>query len=173
LFATLRALAQRSAVLPALLFLLIPAGASGDIYKWTDEQGGTVYSNTPPENAKTASKVERVVKERAVPPTEQALRDRIDNLERRLQARAYQPPVPPPPGIAPPDYYYDGGYSYPPPPPVYPGNYAPSSYPGYGYPLTPAYSYFVYPARTFVARPAFGGGHRGSFRSGAVHRGRR
>jgi Domain of unknown function (DUF4124) len=173
--AILSTLTQRLSVTPVLL-LLLPASASGDIYKWTDEQGGTVYSNSLPEHPRKAANVERVAKERVAPPAEQALLDRIDNLERRLQARAYTPPAPPAPpapAVAPTDYY-DGGYYYPPPPPpTYIGNHAPGYAAGYPYPLTPAYSYFVYPTRTFVTRPAFHGGQRGPLRSGSIHRGRR
>lgn len=168
-------LARRLAVIPILMSLLLPAGAGADIYKWTDDQGGIVYSNSPPENPQKTANVERVVKERVVPPTEQSLLDRIDNLERRLRTQSYAPPAPPappPPTVAPPSYS-DGGYYYPPPAPDYTGYTTPAFYPVYRYPLTPAYTYVAYPARTFGARPAFHGGARGAMRPGAVPRGRR
>ena len=166
-----------SRMLPVLLALLLPIIAGADIYQWTDEHGGTVISNVLPENPRQAKNVERVVKEspaaaraaRTTTPTEQALLDRIESLERRLQARQYPP-------SAPVDYYpADRGYYPPPPPSGYYSNYAPGYYPSYPYPLVtsvPVYSYAVYP-RTFAARPAVMGAHRGSFHGGTGHRGRR
>jgi hypothetical protein len=173
--ASLSRLVPRFAIAPIVLSLLAASAAHGDIYKWTDDQGGTVYSNSPPENPKKAANVERVVKERVVPPTEQSLLDRIDNLERRLRTQAYvppAPPAPPAPAVAPPGYN-DGGYYYPPPAPDYTGYATPAFHPVYRYPLTPAYSYVVYPTRGFVTRPAFHGGARGFARSGFAHHGRR
>lgn len=167
-------LTRRSAVIPVLMSLLLPALAGADIYKWTDEQGGIVYSNSPPENAKVAGNIERVIKERAAPPREQVLQERIDALERRLQSQPYSPPAspaPPPPSVAPPAYS-DGGYYYPPPPPDYTRYSVPAFFPVYRYPLLPAYSYVVYP-RAIGARPAFHGGARGALRTGSLHHGRR
>jgi hypothetical protein len=177
-FSLVSSAAWRSLILPGLLALLISPNASGDIYQWTDEQGGTVISNVLPDSPKQAKNIERVVKEtppaaraaRTVTATEQALLDRIESLERRLQARQYPPP-------APADYAADRGYYPPPPPPPsgYYGNYAPTYYPSYHYPLVmaaPMYPYVVYP-RTIVARPAAVGAHRGSFHGGAGHRARR
>ena len=179
-----------SALLPALLSLLAPASAWGDIYKWTDKQGNTVISNVRPANPDTVTDVELVVKEtrpaaqspvipsqRVATRTEQMLLDRIDELERRLQTQPYPPQYPPQsPGVSPANYY--GGYypAQPPPPPPPPssyGSYFPSYYPGYYYPWVPAYSYVVYPARTFVSEPAFGFSRGGSFRGAPIHRGRR
>lgn len=168
-------LARRSAAIPILMSLLLPASVGADIYKWTDDQGGIVYSNSLPENPKKAANVERVVKERVVPPSEQSLLDRIDNLERRLRTQTYAPPAPPAPpvpSVAPPAYH-DGGYYYPPPPPHYTGHIVPVFYPVYRHPLTPAYSYVVYPARSVGASPAFHGGAHGALRTGTVHRSRR
>jgi hypothetical protein len=172
----LRGLARRAMAIAVVLMLLLvlPATASADIYKWTDEQGTTVYSNTLPENPKRASNVERVAKERVVPPAEQALLERIDNLERRLQSRASAPPAP---SVAPPDYN-EGSYYYPPPPPpAYVASSAPVYASGYPYPYPYAayshYAYYAYPARTFVSRPAFHAGQRGVVRGGSFHRGRR
>jgi hypothetical protein len=164
------ATAWLGAVLAATL--LVPANVHADIYQWTDEQGGIVISNVLPDSPKKPANLERLIKEpavaaanRAATQTEQMLRDRIDNLERRLQARTYPPA--PPPGSAP-AYYGDSAYYPPPPPPPPP---PPSYYSSYPYPvLTPAYSYGVYP-RTFVTRPALIGVQRNTFRGGAVHHG--
>ena len=146
------------------LLMLLPAAAHSDIYKWTDEQGGTVYANSPPEHPVKAGKVERVIKERVVPPAERALQDRIDELERRLRSQAYAPPPPP----APIETYYP-----PPPPPGYIGDSGPVIYSGYRYPLAPAYSYFYFRPRTTLLRPAMHGTQRGPLRGGFAHRGRR
>lgn len=170
-------LARRSAAIPVLMSLLLPASAGADIYKWTDEQGVTVYSNTLPDNPQKAANVERVVKERAAPLAEQKLLDRIEDLERRLQARSSPPPAPPEaPGVTPtysPERSYsERNYSYPPLPPAYTSYATPVFYPVYRYPVTPAYSYVVYP-RTFGARPPFHGAVRGALHTGFSHRGRR
>ena len=125
-----------SVLFPALLSLILPALAWADIYKWTDESGGTVYSNSRPAKSARAKDVEVVIQEakpastpdRSATRTEQALLARIDSLERQLDARQYAtqavqapPPVPYgayyPPAPPPPPSYYDSGYS--------------SSYPGY------------------------------------------
>ena len=169
--------------------LLVPATARGDIYKWTDEQGRVNISNVPPPASGQAKDIEVVLKEsRAAPiaqhvatPTERALLARIEALERQLQSRQTAAQLPP--QTTGPAYYP----SAPPPPPPSQGYYAsayassyPRYYPSYSYPV--ASSYVVYPARTYVSRPAFvsrpvfvaprgsfahsGGGHGG-------HRGRR
>jgi hypothetical protein len=163
-----------------IVSLFAPVTVRSDIYKWTDEQGGTVISNILPENPDKAKNVERVVKEPkpAVPasrpaatPTEQMLLDKIDSLERRLQARTYLPPAPPAPSAVPADYYPDSGYYYPPPQPAHYTNYAPVYYarPAYVYPMAPAYSTIVYP-RTFVARTTPVRVQHGNYRGGASHR---
>jgi hypothetical protein len=150
--------------------LLVPASAGGDIYKWTDEQGSIVYSNSLPEKPHAAANVERVIKERPAPPREQALQERIDNLERQLQA----PPATPAPPSPAPTGYHDGSYTYPPPaPPAHISSNAPVFHPGHLYPLIPAYSYVVFPVRPYMVRPAFHGGYRGVWRAGSSHRGRR
>jgi hypothetical protein len=159
-----------------LLSLFAPATASADFYKWIDERGNPVLSNVRPANPAEVRNFEVVVreKERApqkdptpqLPPTrtEQMLLDRIENLERQLQARQYPPQAPPAP------VYSESYYPTPPPPlPTYSGDY----YPAYSYPLAPVYSSVFYPARTFVRRPVpvF---HRGGFMRGSSgHRGRR
>lgn len=152
----------------AALALLLPAAAVGDIYKWTDEHGGTVYSNSLPENPRQAGTVERVARERVAPPVERALQDRIEELERRLRTQAHAPQPAPP---APVDYYY------PPPPPSPPPSHisdsAPAFHPGYVYPLRPAYTYFYYRPRPASIRPATQVVRRGPARGGFVHRGRR
>ena len=173
-----------SLLLPVLLSLAVPATGWADIYKWTDENGGTVFSNVRPAKSARAKDVEVVVQEakpasvpdRAATRTEQALLARIDSLERRLEARqyatqavdapppvsysGYYPPTPPPPS------YYDSGYYW-----NYPG-YSPA----YFYPF--ASSYVVYPRRAFVGRPIHVAPHGGSFHgrgghAGSGNRGRR
>jgi Domain of unknown function (DUF4124) len=173
------------ALLPALMSLVTPATARGDIFKWTDEQGITNFSNVPPAKSGKVKNIEIVVKEtrpapspeHAATPTEQALLERIEGLERRLQSRqiATQPPA-----VSPPTPY--GGYYPSTPPPPSPsssyydnGNYGsyPSYYPSYYYPVAPSYSYAVYPARTFISRPVFAAPRGGSTHGGGGHRGRR
>lgn len=153
--------------------LLITCSASADIFKWTDEQGGTVYSNTPPEQSKKAANVERVLKERAAPPAEQKLIERIDELERRLQARANPPPAPAPTVAATPPYYDNSYYEPPPAPPVYVGYPVPVFPVSYAFPLRPAHSYVVYPRRVPGARPMFRDVARGPGRTASFHHGRR
>jgi hypothetical protein len=172
------------ALLPALVSLVIPATAWGDIFKWTDAQGRTNFSNVPPTKSGNVKNVEILLKETrptSIPehvatPTEQALLARIESLERQLQARqytaqapavppptpygSYYPSTPPPPPPSPPNYYNSG----------YDSSYYPSYYPSYYY---PSYSYAVYPARTFLTRPIFVAPRGGSFRGGGGHRGRR
>jgi len=175
--------------LPALISLVVPATAWGDIYKWTDEHGRINISNVPPPTSGKAKNIEIVLKEpkptsipdHAATSSEQALLARIDNLERQLRTQQYAPQAPavPPPTPYPsyypstpspppqPNYYdsgYDAGYNSG----FYPSNY-PSYYPTYYYPV--ASSYVVYPARTFVTRPAFAAARGGSFRSGGGHGG--
>jgi hypothetical protein len=160
------------ALLPALLSVLIPATAWGDIYKWTDERGETVISDVLPANLKKVKDFEVLVRE--TPRTqaqrdaanEKMLLDRIERLERQVQAQRYAPPAPaapPPPAYS----YYSPEYAAPPPPPQpdYFGSYFPSFY--------PAYSLIVAPSRGF-ARPRGFGFNRGGFsRGGMSHRGRR
>jgi len=171
------------ALLLILIFLIIPATAWGDIYKWIDEQGRVNISNIPPPDAGKAKNVEIVLKE--VKPTEQELLARIERLERQLQTPQYaaQPPAAPPPtpygGYYPPapppppsPSYYDSGYdpgygngydsSY------YPSNY-PSYYPSYSYPVVPAYA--VYPRRAFISRPVSAAARGGAFRGGGSFHG--
>jgi hypothetical protein len=168
------------ALMPALISLAVPATARADIYKWTDAQGRTNFSNIPPAETGKAKNVEIVLKEtRPTPiaphvatPTEQALLARIESLERELRSRqyaaqapaappsmpygSYYPPAPPPPPAA---SYYGGGY------PSYP-----SYYPSYYYPV--ATSYVVYPARAYYPSPAYVV-PRGGFSHGGGHRARR
>ena len=162
-----------TAFFPALISLVVPANARGDIYKWTDEQGGTYYSDLPPPASGEAKNVEVVVKETKPTAREQALLARIENLERLQQARQYAAPAPydnyttpaPPPPPVP--NYYDAGYVSG----TYSGYY-PGYYPNYYYPVVPAYSYVVYPRRTVISRPLYaaprGGSIHGStsFRAG-------
>ena len=165
-----------SVLLPVSLSLAIPAAAWADIYKWTDENGGTVFSNVRPAKsakAKDVEVVERDTKATGTPErgarTEQALLARIESLERQLDARQYaaQPVEAPPPApysgyyppTPPPPSYYDSGYY---------GNY-PGYYPAYFYPF--ASSYRVYPRRAFVSRPVFVAPHGGSFHARGGHMG--
>jgi hypothetical protein len=164
-----------SALFPALISLAIPASAWGDIYKWTDEQGRTFYSDVPPPTSGKGKNVEVVQKEPKLTPSEQALLARIEGLERQLQTQryaapapaappptpypSYYPPTPPPP----PPSYYDSGYDS-----GYYGSYYPSYYPSYYY---PSYSYPVYRARAIIARPIFAASHGGAFRGGGGHGG--
>jgi hypothetical protein len=182
MFARFRRPFRLLALLLALTALVVPVAARGDIYKWTDAQGRTNFSNVPPTEPGKAKNVELVLKEaRPAPiqqhvatPTEQALLARIENLERQLRDRQYATPAPA--VLAPTPY---ASYSPPPPPPStsysssgyssYPGYY-----PSYTYPV--ATSYVVYPARAYYPQPVYvvprggfvhgGGGHGG-------HRGRR
>jgi hypothetical protein len=169
-----------SVLFPVLLLLFVPAIAWADIYKWTDENGTTHFSNTGPDKSAKARNVEVVAKEAkpsAIPDhaatrTEQALLARIESLERQLDARQYAaqaPQAPPPaayyPPTTPPSSYYTGGYDW-----GYPGYY-----PAY-YPF--ASSYAVYPRRAFAGRPVFVAPRGGSFhghgsRVGGGHGGRR
>ena len=173
-----------SVLFPVLLSLAVPATAWGDIYKWTDETGGTHFSNFRPDKSVKAKDVEVVIREAKPTPipdhaatrTEQALLARIETLERQLDARQHAPQAqeaPPPaaysgyyPPTSPPSSYYTGGYDW---------NY-PGYYPAYYYPF--ASSYAVYPRRAFVSRPLLVAPHGRSFsvRGGHVgggHGGRR
>ncbi len=143
-----------------LLALFIPP-VCADIYRWTDENGSTVLSDTPPPEPAKAKNFKTVLKGTtpAAPvvaatngPTlaEQELRLRLERLERELQARQYAAPAP-----------------LPPPPPT--DIYYRSAYPNYYYPVRGPY--VAYPATPYVTSAAFaharsrathvGGGHRG------------
>lgn len=162
-------LARRSAVIALLMSLLLSAGAGADIYKWTDEQGNIVYSNSPPQKPNTAANLERVIKERPAPPRELALQEKIDDLERQLRTRPASPapPSPVPAG------YHEGSYAYPPPPPAPVVSNAPVFHSHQPYAVIPVYSYGVFPVHRYVVRPAFHGGYRGAWRAGPFHPGRR
>lgn len=179
LFAQLRSPYWLFALLPAFASLVAPATAWGDIYKWTDEKGGTYYSDSPPPTSGKVKDVEVLEREIKPTSTEQALLARIQNLERQLQAPQYaaqapaaQPPMPyggySPSMPPPPSNYYDSGYNS-----GYDPGYFPGYYPGYSYPVVPAYSYVVYPRRTFFPRPAFIAPRSGFAHAGGGHRGRR
>ena len=128
---------------PALYILmaLLAAPASADIYRWTDENGSTVLSDTPPPEPGKAKNFKTVLKGAApaapvAAPTsgptlaEQELRWRVARLERELQDRQYvalAPPPPPPPA----DSYYR------------------STYPNYYYPVRGP-SYVVYRSASYV-----------------------
>ena len=172
------------ALLTAYISLVLPASAWGDVYKWTDAKGITVFSDVLPKPGEKVKNFEVVAKARpatkvpaqAVTPAEQALRARVDTLEQQLQARQYAPaapPVPPPATYSnyyppapqpppPPSSYYDSGYYDS----RYDSGYYPSYYPSYSYPVVASYTY---PARTFISRPVFVAPRGGSFRGGGGH----
>ena len=193
MFLRLRSVSWLCALLPGLIPLAAAQSALGDIYKWTDAQGNTNFSNLPPAKSEKARNVMVVAKEsgpsaipaRTAAPTEQELMARIENLEHQLQARqsaALAPPgappaashAPPPPApyagyypVAPPaqlQYYYDNSND---------SGYYPAYAPNYYYPVLPWYAYGAYPRRAFFARPGFNTGFRGSFHGGGGHGGRR
>jgi hypothetical protein len=129
--------------MPALTTLLIAAlamlasapSSAAQLYKWADERGVTNYSNQPPVDPSAVSKVQPVEGNLSVyspdPALTQAvaayhqgagerrLADRVDYLERQLEAerlaRQYTAavaaaPVPCPPGV---DCYGNSGSYYP------------------------------------------------------------
>ncbi|HZM43186.1 MAG TPA: DUF4124 domain-containing protein [Burkholderiales bacterium] len=170
-----RSRSRLSVLLSVLLSLALPAAAWADIYKWTDENGGTHFSNVRPDKSAKAKDIEVVIRE-AKPAssqdspatrTEQALLARVESLERQLEARQYAaqaPEAPPPvaysgyyPPAPPPSSYYTGGYDW-----TYPGYY-----PAYYYPF--ASSYVVYPRRAFVRRPVVVAPHGRSFHGHGGH----
>src|SRR5258705_6610791 len=134
--------------------LLVPTAASAKIYKWTDEKGTTVFSNTPPGVEREAKDVEVVVEDEKAPTLtaqqaayaeaqrrEQQLEERIYNLERQVQTQQqqYQPqyqPLTPPPS---PDYYG--------------GSYYPDYYPGYAAPYVVFSTGFARPAHRRFSPP--------------------
>lgn len=137
----------------AALFLALPFAASATIYKWTDENGTTVYSNRPPAAEAKVSNVQVAMRDdEPAAATKSAnpddLQARVRALEQQVQslqnsAPAYAPPQQPPPVsyYPPPDYY---------PQQSYPPDYYSSMY-GYGYPYYPYYpSYIVVTGRRFV-----------------------
>ena len=187
-FPSFRSALQLCALLPALALLAQPARA--DVYKWTNAKGGTVISDTLPQPGETVKNFQVVEKSpkpdarasvatapvappQAATASEQALRSRVEMLERQLQAQQYAPPPAyyPPQPLPPPPTYYNNGY-YPSYAPAY---YAPPYYPTYSYPIVSSYA--VYPARTYVSHPAFAaprfGGGGGGMRGGGGRGGRR
>jgi hypothetical protein len=155
------------------LLALAPSVAAADLYKWTDERGATVLSNVPPPNPRRVTNFEVVVKESAGAPdprvassqqhditaTEKLLLDRIDSLERQLQAQqsARETSIV---AASPPNPYYAA------PMPEYAGNYYPGYYPSwvFPYPTSSFYSYPLPPSGVvFRARGAFP--HASSFTS--------
>jgi hypothetical protein len=175
----------------AAMSLVLPGAAWGDVYKWMDAKGKAVFSDVLPKQGEKVKNFEVVAKEtRPAPkaaaqvptPTEQALLERIQNLERQQQVQQYLASVPVfPPPSPPQSSYYDSGYY---------ASYYPSYYPSYAYPVVRSYSYaaypvvrsnsyVAYPARTYASRPVFSAPRGGSFHggggfhSGGGHRGRR
>lgn len=170
-----------AAALVLFVSFVIPATARADMYKWTDAEGRTFFSNVAPAPSDKAKNVQLLVKENApsatapaqghaATPTEQALLGRIESLERQLRMQSSPAPM------APPATPY-GTYYAPPPPPASAGYYAedynyPPYYPNYYYPA-PYYASPIYPVRAFVSRPVFAGSRGGSFHRGAAPGGRR
>jgi Domain of unknown function (DUF4124) len=158
------------------LSLLVPTVTAADIYKWVDERGSTVISNIRPANPQKLSNFELLERETkpAATRTEQALLDRIDSLERRLQSQSYPPQV----AGAPPSNYCAGYYPMEPPappaPPAYSG-YPPGYYPGYAYDSwAPSFPYAYPGGIVFVNRPNFRfSHHRGAFHAPRMHHVRR
>jgi hypothetical protein len=166
-FVNLASILVRLAALFLVLSLgLLPLAASATIYKWTDENGVTVYSNRAPAAEAKVSNVQVALEDErpaAAPRPANAsdLQERVRALEQQVQSLQGQPaaaPVPPqvpgypapypaqPPPVSyypPPDYY---------PPQSYPADYYSSMY-GYGYPYYPyAYPTIIVTGRRF-ARP--------------------
>jgi hypothetical protein len=179
LLANTRTLTSLLALLSACLSFFLPATAWSDIYKWTDEQGNLVISNASPANPKQVTGMELLAKETkpvnqspvpvsrsVVTPTEQMLLEKVDRLERQLQAQR----DPPQEQRAAPVIYNASNYQMQPPPPP---SYYPSDYPSYYYPYVAPYSYVVFPVRTFSSRSSFSSSHNGSFRNGSFRHGRR
>src|SRR5689334_22272607 len=141
---------RSSLALACLLSLAGATAAYADIYKWTDENGKTVISNSRPEAGQKVKNLEVTVRETKSPvvpqTTQQMLLDKLDNLERQLAAQQQAQALPPPP-------YYSA--SPPPPPPNY---YYPDAYAGY-YPSVAAYPYGYYGGAPFFTGRRFGGPH--------------
>jgi hypothetical protein len=153
----------------AALALLVPVTAAAGIYRWTDESGTTVFSDTPPAKSTKVKNVQLVVQddlqakdtdEARARRREQELEQRIARLEREVQAMQYAPAqyqAPP----APPADYYAGGY------PSYPPSYYPYYPTPYAYPyvvvVRPAHRFFAPRfAPRFASRPI-------AFRHGVMH----
>ena len=153
--------------LPALVLpLVLPFAASATIYKWTDENGTTVYSNRAPAAEAKVSNVQVALQEdkpAAAPGADNgnALQQRIRALEQQVQALQSQPPAQVPSYPAPYPAQLPPPTSYYPPADYYPPQYQPSDYwssmYGYGYPYYPyAYPTIVVTGRRFV-RPVHHG----------------
>ena len=137
----------------------VPLAASATIYKWTDENGTTVYSNRAPAAEAKVSNVQVALQDDAPaaprPASPDELQARVRALEQQVQSLQNQPQVPnyvpnyaapPPVSYYPPPDYYPPQQSYP----SYPADYYSSMY-GYGYPYYPYYpSYIVVTGRRFV-----------------------
>ena len=146
--------------------LLACASAWAEIYKWTNEDGGTTYSNVLPSKPTRVKNVEVVIEDEkpdkaaasvAASRREQELLERINRLERQVQAQQYQGPLPPPP----PDYSTSYPSSY----------YASPYYPAfYAFPYGVVRTRFAAPVRRFVS-PGFT--RVSSFHRAGIHRGRR
>ena len=139
----------------AFVCFAVPAAAWSQIYAWVDDKGVTVFSNIRPADTRRLKDFHVAMEEEKpapIPPAiaaqqsvqaaqadalrrDQELEDRIEDLERRIQAQQYQAQAPTAP--APADYY-DGSY-----------------YPGFVYPYGLS---FVIPSRTIPHRRFVKGG---------------
>jgi hypothetical protein len=160
--------------------LLVPTAASARIYKWTDDRGITVFSNTPPAKERNAKDVEVVIDEDDPPRTpqqiasddarrrEQEMAERIYNLERQVQMQQQYPPYAPlvqpqyQPLMSPPSPDYYGGS------PFYPGYY-----PGYIPPYFVLSTGLARPAHRFSAHRSAPGRFASFQHGGGVSRARR
>jgi hypothetical protein len=144
-------------------FVLIVASASAfaDVYRWTDTNGVTVFSSFPPEEGSGARNVVVVAKEkpRVIRGTRESVEDyasakqqilanRIDSLERQVQAQQYAQA-----SMAQYQAAYPSGYYTTPEPSYYSEPYYdPYNYPYYGY-YPYSYPYTYYPPVTVFVRP--------------------
>jgi hypothetical protein len=169
--------------LAIFVLALASQAAFADVYRWTDANGTTVFSSTPPEEGSGARNVVIVAKERVrvirgtketvesyTPSNQQILVSRVESLERQVQAQQYaQAAIPqyqaaystgyystPAPSYYytdPYDGYYDGYYG---------GYYDPYYSPYYGGYYS--YPYAFYPSGSVFVRPRAFVGHRTSVR---------
>ncbi|MGZ5144252.1 MAG: DUF4124 domain-containing protein [Burkholderiales bacterium] len=155
-------------LLTPLLAAVGPATAWADIYKWTDERGGTVISNARPTHPSKVKNFEVAVEEVkstiVAAPADQMLLDKLDRLERQLLAQQYLQQAQTLPLTS--NY---AGYNPAPPPP--PPGYFGIDYPGYYYPPVISSPYVFYGARPFVSRPRFAVAHNSVVRGGFAHSG--
>lgn len=148
-------------LLVACAVAVVSPAAFADVYRWTDTNGTTVFSSSPPEQGSGARNVVVVAKEKPrvmrgtkesvedyASTNEQILMNRIDSLERQVQAQQYAQATMPQYQAA----YSTGYYSTPAPTYYSEPYYDPYSYPYYGY-YPYAYPYSYYPPVSVFVRP--------------------